>query len=54
MESLKELYRMGKGPSSSHTMGPKKQHRFLRTITQKRKRLRPFSMAVWQLRARAT
>lgn len=24
MESLKELYRMGKGPSSSHTMGPQK------------------------------
>ena len=24
MESLKELYRIGKGPSSSHTMGPKK------------------------------
>ena len=23
MESLKELYRIGKGPSSSHTMGPK-------------------------------
>ena len=22
MESLKELYRIGKGPSSSHTMGP--------------------------------
>ena len=22
MESLRELYRIGKGPSSSHTMGP--------------------------------
>ena len=22
MESLKEIYRIGKGPSSSHTMGP--------------------------------
>ena len=22
MESLKELYRIGTGPSSSHTMGP--------------------------------
>ena len=22
MESLKELYRIGRGPSSSHTMGP--------------------------------
>ena len=24
MESLKELYRIGHGPSSSHTMGPQK------------------------------
>lgn len=24
MKSLKELYRVGKGPSSSHTMGPQK------------------------------
>ena len=24
MESLKELYKIGTGPSSSHTMGPKK------------------------------
>ncbi|HCB89020.1 MAG TPA: hypothetical protein DEP71_07025, partial [Porphyromonadaceae bacterium] len=24
MKSLKELYRIGNGPSSSHTMGPKK------------------------------
>ncbi|HXK99846.1 MAG TPA: serine dehydratase beta chain, partial [Dysgonamonadaceae bacterium] len=23
MESLKELYRIGNGPSSSHTIGPK-------------------------------
>ncbi|MFI3206269.1 MAG: L-serine ammonia-lyase [Clostridia bacterium] len=27
MESLKELYRIGKGPSSSHTMGPDKASR---------------------------
>ena len=24
MKSLKELYKVGKGPSSSHTMGPQK------------------------------
>lgn len=24
MKSLKELYRVGKGPSSSHTMGPQR------------------------------
>lgn len=29
MKSLKELYRIGKGPSSSHTMGPNKALRIL-------------------------
>ncbi|MDD7191892.1 MAG: serine dehydratase beta chain, partial [Sodaliphilus sp.] len=24
MKSLRELYKIGKGPSSSHTMGPQK------------------------------
>ena len=24
MKSIKELYKIGNGPSSSHTMGPKK------------------------------
>jgi L-serine dehydratase len=24
MESIKEIYRIGNGPSSSHTMGPRK------------------------------
>ena len=24
MESLKEIFRIGKGPSSSHTMGPQR------------------------------
>ena len=27
MKSLKELYRVGKGPSSSHTMGPQRAAR---------------------------
>ena len=27
MESLKELYRIGTGPSSSHTMGPERAAR---------------------------
>ena len=31
MESIRELYRIGHGPSSSHTMGPKKAaERFLK------------------------
>lgn len=34
MESLKELYRIGKGPSSSHTMGPQRAAlRFLETVS---------------------
>lgn len=27
MKSLKELYRIGKGPSSSHTIGPERAFR---------------------------
>ena len=31
MESIKEIYKIGKGPSSSHTMGPKiSAERFLK------------------------
>ena len=29
MESLKELYRIGSGPSSSHTMGPEKASKYI-------------------------
>ncbi|MBN1231044.1 MAG: L-serine ammonia-lyase [Anaerolineales bacterium] len=35
MESLHELYRIGKGPSSSHTMGPKKAAELFSSRTQK-------------------
>lgn len=35
MQSLKELYRIGKGPSSSHTMGPERAARdFLQAYPQ--------------------
>lgn len=30
MQSLKELYKIGNGPSSSHTMGPKRAVEILR------------------------
>ncbi|MDD4005807.1 MAG: serine dehydratase beta chain, partial [Bacilli bacterium] len=30
MKSIRELYRIGQGPSSSHTMGPQKAAAFLR------------------------
>ncbi|MCR4962339.1 MAG: L-serine ammonia-lyase, iron-sulfur-dependent, subunit alpha [Firmicutes bacterium] len=32
MESLRELYRIGRGPSSSHTMGPEKAARIFKTL----------------------
>ena len=30
MKSLKELYKIGRGPSSSHTMGPEKACRIFK------------------------
>ncbi|MFA7110406.1 MAG: serine dehydratase beta chain, partial [Bacilli bacterium] len=30
MKSIRELYRIGQGPSSSHTMGPQKAAAFIR------------------------
>lgn len=32
MKSLKELYRVGKGPSSSHTMGPQRAAKLFRSV----------------------
>ena len=34
MKSLRELYRIGNGPSSSHTMGPKKASELFLNRTQ--------------------
>ncbi|HBX20263.1 MAG TPA: serine dehydratase, partial [Porphyromonadaceae bacterium] len=33
MESIKEIYRIGNGPSSSHTMGPKRAAELFRSRT---------------------
>jgi L-serine dehydratase len=33
MESIKEIFKIGKGPSSSHTMGPKKAAEMFRELT---------------------
>ena len=33
MESIKEIFKIGKGPSSSHTMGPKKAAEMFRDLT---------------------
>jgi L-serine dehydratase len=40
MDSLKELYKLGNGPSSSHTMGPQKAARLFRERTPKTSRYR--------------
>ena len=34
MKSLKELYKTGRGPSSSHTMGPDKACRYFKTVAE--------------------
>lgn len=33
MESIKQIYKIGRGPSSSHTMGPRKAAELFKTIT---------------------
>ena len=35
MKTLRELYKIGNGPSSSHTMGPKERLSGLKIKTQK-------------------
>lgn len=35
MKSLRELYKIGNGPSSSHTMGPKKAVRLFEKKTSR-------------------
>ena len=35
MKTLRELYKIGNGPSSSHTMGPKRAAEWFKDKTQK-------------------
>lgn len=54
MKSLKELYRVGKGPSSSHTMGPQ---RAAKLFLERCANVRPTKlhcMVPWLLPARVT
>ncbi len=37
MESIKSIYRIGNGPSSSHTMGPKKAAEIFKTKNENAK-----------------
>lgn len=54
MKSLRELYRIGKGPSSSHTMGPQKAAKIFWRRTLQPSSLRLLYTAVWQPQAKAT
>lgn len=54
MDTLKELFKIGSGPSSSHTMGHKEQQRDLRMKTQMQKVLEQYYMVVWQLQGKVT
>ena len=36
MESLKEFYKVGNGPSSSHTMGPEKAAKEFRKLIEEK------------------
>ncbi len=44
MKSLRELFRIGKGPSSSHTMGPQ---RAARIFLERNKRARAFEVTLY-------
>ena len=46
MESLRELYKVGNGPSSSHTMGPARAQKSLWNVIKKRYHMRLFYMEV--------
>ena len=34
MKSIRELYKIGKGPSSSHTMGPERAAAYFKNLTE--------------------
>ncbi len=53
MDTLKELFKIGSGPSSSHTMGPQRAERDLRMKTQMQKVLEQYYMVVWRLQERS-
>ena len=52
MESIKQIYRIGHGPSSSHTMGPMRAARMF--LERNRGAVRFNVMGAWRLQAKAT
>jgi hypothetical protein len=47
MESIKSIYRIGNGPSSSHTMGPKKALNYFVLKIRKQQRSGYICTEVW-------
>lgn len=54
MDTLKELFKIGSGPSSSHTMGPQEATERFRMKTQMQKVLEQYYMVVWRLQGKVT
>lgn len=54
MDSIRELFKIGHGPSSSHTMGPRKAAEISWDETARQVPSGLRSMAVWPQRAKAT
>lgn len=54
MESIKQIYRIGHGPSSSHTMGPMRAARMFLNAIGEPYVLMLRSMGAWRLQAKAT
>ena len=54
MESIKQIYRIGHGPSSSHTMGPMRAARMFLERNRGAVLLMLRSMGAWRLQAKAT
>jgi len=44
MKSIREIYKIGKGPSSSHTMGPERAAKLFKSSYPQTDALRLFSM----------
>ena len=54
MKSIRDLYKVGKGPSSSHTMGPERAARIFNRKTPARSAMRSRFTALWPSLASAT
>ena len=47
MKSIRDLYKIGKGPSSSHTMGPERAARIFKQEHPTRSAMKSRSTARW-------